>query len=553
MQLNLSAAGMPLTILPVSNLSADMFELVSGPNGTPSLSLKIDNLLDKAIGNTLALSSLSDQGTLSLGAGLVMGLVGGKSVGELLSLLQDTVNLSGDLPATSISQLLHLVQDTVTLPPALQNLSIGQLLSTAASAFKFDSSLTVGQLIGVLQDSFVLPVQFNTITLADLQNQLPDNLSSTNALNHLKSVALAMLQETNPQAQLSDVAPLTLSGLLDQIAQSTLANQSLDSLGALVNAQVSGYNGVALVKDLAIIASGLYGDKSALQVLQLVQDGATLPAALAGLEAVSLADLLDLSGLALAAADLLGPENLSIAGLTQLIYNAVTLDGQLNASQISQAIDTLDAVLNLQPLLGTDYSLHQLFSDLHNPQVELQPLIDIASKVLFSSDGQASVQLDLPASLGLQGVTGQDIQHVVVNFDLSNIPNTAGHFDLAGLISSQDVQLDLGQLLASSYTDPQGDALDRVLIEQPWVGDLMLAVQNGQQTTYTELFQNGVTVEQISLAQLDQLVFMAPADTNGQVLDLGVELHLRAFDHLGAVSEQQQLQLAFGNYMFPSI
>jgi hypothetical protein len=554
-QLDLSAAGMPVASLQVSNLTADMFELVSGPNGTPSLSLKIDNLIDKALGNTLALNALSDQGTLSLAAGLVMGLVGGKSVGELLTLLQDTVNLSGDLPATSITRLLQLVQDTVTLPPELQNLSIGQLLSAAVSAFNLDSSLTVGQLIGVLQDSFVLPQQFNTLTLDDLQTKFANNPSqaNTNALNHLKAVALAMLQEANPQAQLSDVSPLTLSVVLDKVAQSTLANQSLDSLGTLVNAQISGYSGVDLIKDLGIVVNSLYGNKSVLQVLQLVQEGASLPAALAGLEAISLSGLLDLSGLALAAADLLGPENLSIAGLTQLIYSAVTLDGQLNPSQINQALDTLDAALNLEPLLGTDYSLRTLFSDLGNPQIELQPLINIASKVLLSSDGQASVQIDLPASLGLQGTTGQDIQRIVVNVDLSDAPNTAGQFALDGVLSSADAQFDLGQWLATHYTDPQGDALGQVLIDQPWVGDLLLAVNDGQQTTYTELFQNGDTVAQVSLAQLSQLVFVAPTAPDGKVLDLGVELQLRAVDTLGAIAEQQQLQLAFGNYPFSGI
>ena len=545
-QIALSAAGMPVTTVQVSNLSPDMFELVSGDNGTPSLSLKIDSLLDKAIGNTLALGSLSDQGALTLAAGLVMGLVGGRSVGDLLSLLKDSVDLSGELPDVSITRLLQLVQDTVTLPPALQNLSIGQLLSTAASAFNLDSSLTIGQLIGVLQDTFVLPKQFDTLTLADLQSQFLGRASSNAALDNLKSVALAMLQEVSPNAQLSDVSSLTLSGLLDKIATSTLANESLDSLGSYVNAQISGYNGVALIKDLAIVVNGLYGDKSALQVLQLLQESATLPEALAGLEVISLADLLDLSGLALAAADLLGPENLSIAGLTQLIYDAVTLDGQLNLAQINQAIDTLDAALNLQSLLGEDYSLRELFSDLSDPKVEFQPLIEIASKVLFSSDGQASIQLDLPDSLALQGVSGQNIQRVVVNTDLSDTPNTAGEFtDLSYLVPRDDAQFDLGQflLMPNNFVDPQGHALAGVLIDQPWVGELMLAFDNAGETMYTPLFVNDATVAQVSLAQLSQLVFMASTTPDGQVLDLAVELQLRAIDHLGAIGQQQQLQL----------
>jgi hypothetical protein len=552
-QIVLRAAGMLVTTVQVSNLSPDMFELVSGDNGTPSLSLKIDSLLDKAIGNTLALSSLSDQGALTLAAGLVMGLVGGRSVGELLSLLKDTVDLSGNLPDVSITRLLQLVQDTVTLPPALQNLSIGQLLSTAASAFNLDSGLTVGKLIGVLQDTFVLPQQFKTLTLADLQSQLPVSASTTTALDNLKSVARAMLLEVSPTADLSDISSMKLSALLDKISASALANESLDSLGSYVNAQVSGYSGVALIKDLAIVVNGLYGDKSALQVLQLLQESATLPAALAGLEAISLADLIDLSGLALAAADLLGPENLSIAGLTQLIYDAVTLDGQLNLAQINQAIDTLDAALNLQSLLGEDYSLRELFSDLSDPKVEFQPLIEIVSKVLFSSDGQASIQLDLPESLVLQGVSGQNIQRVVVNTDLSDTPNTAGKFtELSYQVDSDDGQFDLGEflLLSDNYFDQQDDALAGVLIDQPWAGELMLAFENAG---YTPLFVNDATVAQVSLDQLSHLVFVAPTTPDGQVLDLGVDLQLRAVDALGAIGEQQQLQLAFGNYPFNGI
>jgi hypothetical protein len=200
----------------------------------------------------------------------------------------------------------------------------------------------------------------------------------------------------------------------------------------------------------------------------------------------------------------------------------------------------------LQSLLGEDYSLRELFSDLSDPKVEFQPLIEIASKVLFSSDGQASIQLDLPDSLALQGVSGQNIQRVVVNTDLSDTPNTAGEFtDLSYLVPRDDAQFDLGQflLMPNNFVDPQGHALAGVLIDQPWVGELMLAFDNAGETMYTPLFVNDATVAQVSLAQLSQLVFMASTTPDGQVLDLAVELQLRAIDHLGAIGQQQQLQL----------
>ena len=162
--------------------------------------------------------------------------------------------------------------------------------------------------------------------------------------------------------------------------------------------------------------------------------------------------------------------------------------------------------------------------------------------------------LDLMALIGIYDHEKIDPQRIIVNIDLSDTPNTAGEFtNLSHQVDSDHGQFDLGSFLTGNYVDPQDHALGGVLIDQPWVGDLMLALDNAGQTTFTPLFQNSATVAQVSLDQLSQLVFVAPATPDGQVLDLGVELQLRAVDTLGAIGEQQHLRLAFGNHPFNGI
>ena len=533
-QLHLTAAGLSVLHLPVGNVSADMISLVSGDNGVPSLSLKINNLIDKAADNKIAFSDLDNSGAMALAAGAVMGLLGGKNLGDLLSLAKDQLSVPDAMQDNKLSQLLHIVQNVGTLPSSLQNLSFDQVMLVAADVLKLPANLELGTLLRIVRDAIELPDSLQG-TLGQLKTSLQGS-ADAHTVQALEDLTRAMLASAStPYAQ--DLADKTIAQLLDMLADSPLAQQDLASLAGLGHSYLGGINAAELLKDGAHVIDALYGDQSLAHVLAASQDAIVLVPELAQLGSTSLSGLLNLTALSMNMTELLGPGNLSIVGLLDLVRQSVTVDGVISGHAVSDVLHTINGSFDLSSLLGADYSVSDLYADLQNNQIALQPLIGLAGKTLLGEDGQASVTVSGLSQLGLTSADGATLQQIVLKLALDDKPNTAGQLSLVEVLASNDVHFDLGAAIGKArFSDSDGDTLAGVFIDTPWAGTLKL---NGQVINQDHKF--------VSLQDLSEghLLYEAPVSA-GQAVPLSLDFHLCALDSRGALSEEQKMQVNLG-------
>jgi hypothetical protein len=519
-QLHLQAGGVNVITLPLNNLDSDAFSLVAGNNNTPILQLKIDNLLSKASDNTIDLADLNaSAAALTLGAGAVMGLLGGRTLGDLLSLSKEVVTVPEGLEDVGLSRLIELVQDTTTLPATLQNMSFDQVLGYAAQVLELPATLTVGTLLGLLREAVVLPQSLQG-TLGEIQPRLTSTLGvdTVQALEDLARIALG---------NSVNLSGKTIADVLDMVARSDLASYNLAELGSLGSNVLGNYNVGQVISLTTRLVDGLYGDKTLGDLLAATQKAITLTPELAGLQSTSLAGLVNLAGVALAGQDLLDGE-LSVEGILNLVREAITVDGVIESTRLSQVLQLLDATFDLSPILGSDSAVSTLIAQLGMGKLPLQPLIGLASGALLGADGEVNVSLDVN-ELGLNSANGIPIDRIELQAALDNDTNTAGQLSLpSGLLLTGDT-IDLGQLLRSAaYSDPEGHGLRGVFITQPHsaqvleIGDLLIT----EDTVF-------VTLEQMT----DQQV------TVSFPRDMQVALQLSAVDDLGAMALVQTLML----------
>jgi hypothetical protein len=518
-QLHLQAGGVNVITLPLNNLDSDAFSLVAGNNNTPILQLKIDNLLSKASDNTIDLADLNASAALTLGAGAVMGLLGGRTLGDLLSLSKEVVTVPEGLKGARLSRLIELVQDTTTLPATLQNMSFDQVLGYAAQVLELPATLTVGTLLGLLREAVVLPQSLQG-TLGDIKPRLTSTLGvdTVQALEDLARIALG---------NSVNLSGKTIADVLDMVARSDLAKYNLAELGSLGSNVLGNYNVGQVISLTTRLVDGLYGDKTLGDLLAATKNAITLTPELAGLQSTSLAGLVNLAGVALAGQDLLDGE-LSVEGILNLVREAITVDGVIESTRLSQVLQLLDATFDLSPILGSDSAVSTLIAQLGMGKLPLQPLIGLASGALLGADGEVNVSLDVN-ELGLNSANGIPIDRIELQAALDNDTNTAGQLSLpSGLLLTGDT-IDLGQLLRSAaYSDPEGHGLRGVFITQPHseqvleIGDLLIT----EDTVF-------VTLEQMTDQQVNVLV---PSD-------MQVALQLSAVDDLGAMALVQTLML----------
>ena len=527
-QMHLSAAGMPVLTLPVGNLASDAFTLVSGSNGMPSLALKIDHLIDKAAGNTIDLNALGDTGTLALAAGTLMGLLDGRSLGDLLSLSRDVITLPPELQNVSLSRLMHIVQDAVTLPVALQNLSFDQVMQVAADVVHLPLNMNLGDLLVSLRQAMVLPDSLQTLTMGDLRNTLGNSLDAQ-TLQSFENLARHLLAQGS-QDYTGDLAGMHISDLLNLLQTSDLATHGLPDLLNASYSYLGTLSAADFVRDAAHVVDALFGGVTLAQVLDAAHQTLTLTPDLAS---ASLSGVLDLAALAMDLGGLLGAQNLNMAGLLGLVRDAVTVDGVIQGHNLAQVLHVLDGAFDLSPLLGSTYTLTDMYTDLAHNQVALQPLLNLAGRALLGSDGQANVTIDGLAGLGLTSADGTPLSQIVVHLALDDAPNTAGAFGalgVGGVLANDSNHFDLGAALAlAAFADPQGDTLAGVFIDAPWAGTLSL---NGQALDASTHFVQAQDL------QAQHLFVDAPLAA-GQSL----ELTLWTLDSRGALGQQQHLYL----------
>ncbi|MGV1046032.1 cadherin domain-containing protein, partial [Limnohabitans sp.] len=527
-QMHLSAAGMPVLTLPVGNLASDAFTLVNGSNGMPSLALKIDRLIDKAADNTIDLSTLGDTGTLALAAGTLMGLLDGRSLGDLLSLSRDVITLPPELQNVSLTRLMHIVQDAVTLPVALQNLSFDQVMQVAADVVHLPLNVNLGELLVSLRQAITLPDSLQAITMGDLRTTLGNTLDAQ-TLQAFENLARHLLAQGSVDYT-GDLASMHISDLLNLLQTSDLATQGLPDLFTASTSYLDTLSAADFVRDAAHVVDALFGSVTLAQVLDAAQQSLVLTPELAS---ASLSGVLDLAALGMDLSGLLGADKLNMAGLLGLVREAVTVDGVIQGQSLAEVLQVLDGAFDLSPLLGSTYTLTDMYADLANNQVALQPLLSLAGRALLGADGQANVTIDGLADLGLTSADGTPLSQIVVHLTLDDTPNTAGAFGelgVGGVLANDSNHFDLGAALAlAAFADPQGDSLAGVFIEAPWAGTLNL---NGQ------TLDNSTHFVQAQDLQAQHLFVDAPLAA-GQSL----ELTLWTLDSRGALGQQQHLYL----------
>ena len=269
--LDLSAAGVSLGHLTISNLDSDSITLVEGVNAAPSLSIQLDHLLAKATDNALDLGALNTTDVLPLAAGVLAGAFANKTVGDIVNLAQDIVRnidtvqdskvsalierLKGiaDVPdafaGITLNQGLHLAAELLNLPDmpndlmsltqrvvdALGNNTLPQVLQSIEEAYP---DATLGDMLHALQKNISLPDSLSAMPLSDLANNLVNLQLVASAFTSLLGADGATLSGLIEQVQ----------GLIDTQGVNSLALNQLFDLSPLLGV---GYSASDLLHDLS--------------------------------------------------------------------------------------------------------------------------------------------------------------------------------------------------------------------------------------------------------------------------------------------------------------
>ena len=91
----------------------------------------------------------------------------------------------------------------------------------------------------------------------------------------------------------------------------------------------------------------------------------------------------------------------TVAGLVNLVQDSVTVDGKISGRSLANLLNLMDTTFKVSDALGTGNSLSELISDLRNDVVDLDTMVHLASRAVFSDDGELRVSVALPKNLPL--------------------------------------------------------------------------------------------------------------------------------------------------------
>ena len=91
----------------------------------------------------------------------------------------------------------------------------------------------------------------------------------------------------------------------------------------------------------------------------------------------------------------------TVAGLVNLVQDSVTVDGKISGRSLANLLNLMDTTFKVSDALGTGNSLSELISDLRNDVVDLDTMVHLASRAVFSDDGELRVSVALPKTLPL--------------------------------------------------------------------------------------------------------------------------------------------------------
>jgi VCBS repeat-containing protein len=447
LQLNLPAqADVPMTLqvgghslgtIHVSNLDADTMRLVTGANNVPTLDLKISNLLDRALEKTITLDDLDSvnaAGATALLGGVMLGTLADKSLGDLISLARSLTTLDTNLLDVEGSRLVSALQDALTLPNVIASLNTETLLPLASQVFDLSQAPTINGLFKLLKDAVTLPDSLNGATLQDIADRLPQTGSAHELFSQMLDLGTRLLDVNATQLLGMDIAKIS-----DEVVTS-LNGQSLSAWAHAAGEEFANVTASTLLT-VAIQAAGeVFPHLTLEQGLSKILDYVQLPDSLSGVTLTDLSGLINVGQLGQIVVGLLDDRHFTLGGLLSEVRAAVNI-GDNNPASLTAV---LDQVFDLSALPG-NLTFSGLLTSLSDGQGTLHPLMSTAMQLLLSHDATASVQLDVPHTMGLTEEGGQIIEHVQVNVALDDQTHTHGQFHF--VLDSDTGHYDLGAFL----------------------------------------------------------------------------------------------------------
>lgn len=460
-----------LGTLQAVNLDADTVTLQSGNNATPQLSVKIDNLLSKAMGNLVDLQALNEAAAVDLVGGVLVAALQGANVSDLLKLAQNIAELPDAFQSLQISQLLALGQDAIELPNipnvTLQSLNAFELLGFALQLGQLPAGASLAGLVQLAQDAITAPDRLNKATLGDLKEFF---LSS--GIDNADELSNQFEGLTRNVFKLQDgvsVAGKTLGELIEKLNTdfNDLTLSDVVEPGGALQSSLGGL-GLGQVVSFAFAVLGQvdnipFESRTVAEALQALDASIDVPESLQELALQDVLPLFNVNLLSVAAATVIAASGAGLLDVLQSALNSV----DATPEQKTQLLDALDGAIDLTPFLGAQFKLSALLEDLPDGQLDLAPLIQAASGFLLSADGQVKLVLSLPDALGLTSGGGVLLDSIEFNLAFKEAASESFQLKLPELVFSED-SIDLSAFLSGIQTEGnEGPDIEGFFIDLP--------------------------------------------------------------------------------------
>jgi hypothetical protein len=385
-------------------------------------------------------------------------------------------------------------------------------------------------LLKVMRDAIDLPSSLEG-TLGTLKGRLATNSSELQLLENIETLTRAVLGTSTTPYSLS-LADKTIPQLLDMIVASGLGSMKLSDISSKVEQAFGGYKVPQVLALASDIAENLYGSMSLSTMLTKANSAITLPASSSSLGGQTLSQLLDIAQALVVLGDMLqgGATELAaltggsttVAALVNLVQSAVTVDGKISGRSLGNLLELMDSTFKVSEALGTGNSLTELVNDLRNDVVDLDTMVHLASRAVFSDNGELSLRVDLPDAMGLLSADDTVIHSLAFKAALAAAPNSApslvapadsaakSNYDPVGEI------FNFGQFMLNAGVKSGGDAGDTVKgiwVTNPATGSFTFngkTLLAGEQA-FVPLGSSGTSAAQ----DLEDLVFNSGSATTG--------------------------------------
>lgn len=496
----------------VSNLDADTMRLVTGANNVPSLDLKINNLLERALDKTITLESLDNinaAGATALLIGVMLGTLADKSLGDLVSLARSLTTLEIDQLDIEGGRLLSTLREALTLPNVMASLNVQKLMPLASQVLDLSQAPSINGLFNLLQEAVTLPDSLQAATLQDIADRLPQTGSARELFTQLFDLGTRLLNVN--ATQLLGMTP-------ERIAKDVVTVLNGQSLSAWLDAAGQEFANVspgALITTVMQAAGELFAHLTLEQGLRKTLDYIQFPDSLKDVTLADLTGVINIDRLGQIVVGLLDDKDFTLGGLLDEVRGAVNISDNHLASLTA----VLDQTFVLNGLPG-NYTFSGLLSTLSQGEGSLQPLMSTAIQLLLSHDATASVQLTVPHAMGLTAAGGQIIEQVQVNLALDNQPHTTEQFHL--VLDSDTGHYDIGAFL-KGITSSMNTMPSAVKFEVPDfdLGTLKLGT--------TALAENTAITRSVATG-LDNLFFEQTQHVEGTELALSLQFAFPSSD-----------------------